>query len=86
MSDLNSKWAKLTGQRVRDWESNEFKLDLSFLSEVDLAAIASDLAGTVSEDFYSRPEKDQDPYIFYGMLLKLENSTIMQSVLKTKGV
>jgi hypothetical protein len=86
MSELNNKWAQLTNQNVKDWESDSFKLDLNFLSNADRAAVASEIAGSVSEDFYAKPQNEQDPYIFYFMLLTVENSMIMQAVLKIKGV
>lgn len=86
ITELDKLWASLINAEPKPWSSDEARLDLSFITDdKEKASIASEVSGTVSEDFYKRPTDKQDPYIFYFMVLTLSNKTIMTEVLKLKG-
>lgn len=86
ITELDKLWASFCNTDPKPWSSDEAKLDLNFIvSDSDKAHIASEVSGSVSEEFYKRPTDKQDPYIFYYMVLTLSNETIMTTVLKLKG-
>jgi hypothetical protein len=80
--ELNAAWSELTKQPVKAWAEDQVKLDLSFITDLELQVkIATSFSGSVSEQFYKLPSSQQDAYLFYFMMATIPNKLLMQAVL-----
>lgn len=84
-NELNKKFASRFNLEEQDWASDSVKIpfDSLNLTDVQKAKAMSEAVGYASDKFYKKPSKDQDPYLYYFLMLSTPNAVIMTALLNT---
>jgi hypothetical protein len=82
-NELDKKFAERFGLPEQDWTSDKIKIPFESLklTEAQKTKAMSEAVGYASDKFYKG--QNQDPYLYYFLMLSTPNAVIMAALLNT---